>query len=143
MTIKIKLLDVRGKPSRGSDDAAGLDVRACIDAPVTIEAHSTALIPLGFAMQLERGHGAFLLPRSGLGSKHGIVLGNLVGLVDSDFTGEVHASLWNRSLTDYVVQPGERIAQMVVVPVLMDDVEVVDELDVTSRGAGGFGSSGK
>lgn len=145
--IQLKILDKRiaeQLPQYATDGSAGLDMRACIDAPITLKAGESALIPTGLAIHLaDPKMAAVLLPRSGLGHKNGIVLGNLVGLIDSDYQGEVKVSLWNRSNTDFVVEPFARIAQMVIIPVIQAAFEVVDEFDASQRGAGGFGSTGK
>jgi dUTP pyrophosphatase len=146
--LEVKLLDPRvGRdmelPRRATSGSAGLDLRACLDAPLTLEPGQTHLVPTGIAIHLaDPGFAAVLLPRSGLGHKHGIVLGNLVGLIDSDYQGQVMVSLWNRGERAYEIQPGERIAQMVVVPVVPVEVEVVEEFEASARGAGGFGSTG-
>jgi dUTP pyrophosphatase len=147
--LQVKILDARiGRdyplPHYATPGSAGLDLRACLDAPVTLAPDETHLIPTGIAIHLEDpGLAAVLLPRSGLGHKHGIVLGNLVGLIDSDYQGQVMVSCWNRGHAPFTVEPGERIAQMVIVPVVQVDFEVVDEFDASHRGAGGFGSSGR
>ena len=121
-----------------------MDLRACLDEPLTLAPGATALIPSGIAIHVEdQGLAAVLLPRSGLGHKHGIVLGNLVGLIDSDYQGQVYVSCWNRGQESFTVQPGERIAQLVFVPVVRADFEVVDDFPPSERGAGGFGSSGR
>lgn len=121
-----------------------MDMRACLDEHLRIEPGETHLIPTGLAIHIgDPGLAAVLLPRSGLGHKHGIVLGNLVGLIDSDYQGQVFISLWNRSDHGFTIEPGDRIAQMVFVPVVQAEFEVVDEFDVSERGAGGFGHSGK
>ena len=126
-----------------TDGSAGLDLRACIEEPLTLAPGQAELLPTGIAIHLEDPClAAMLLPRSGLGHKHGIVLGNLVGLIDSDYQGQVMVSCWNRSDRPYTVTPGERIAQMVVVPVVQVALEVVDTFTDSARGAGGFGSSG-
>jgi dUTP pyrophosphatase len=130
-------------PHYATPGSAGLDLRACLDAPVTLAPGQTELIPTGLAIHLDdSGLAAVLLPRSGLGHKHGIVLGNLVGLIDSDYQGQVMVSCWNRGNAPFTIAPGERIAQMVVVPVVQVDLEVVGEFTESHRGAGGFGSSG-
>ena len=130
-------------PAYETADSAGMDLRACVDDAIVVEPGETRLIPTGFAMHMEdTGLAAVILPRSGLGHKHGIVLGNLVGLIDSDYQGQVYISCWNRSRDSYEVQPGERIAQMVFVPVEQVAFSVVDEFDASDRGAGGFGHSG-
>jgi dUTP pyrophosphatase len=120
-----------------------LDLRACLDSKLSLQAGTSQLIPIGFAMYLEDpGLAAMVIPRSGLGSKHGIVLGNLVGLIDSDYQGELMVPAWNRSDTDFEINPGDRIAQMIIVPVIQADFEIVDEFNETQRGEKGFGSSG-
>ena len=130
-------------PEYATAGSAGLDLRACIDAPLALEPGAATLIPTGLAIHLgDPGLAAVLLPRSGLGHKHGVVLGNLVGLIDSDYQGQLMVSCWNRGQAPYTVAPGERIAQMVVVPVVQVDLTVVDDFVETRRGAGGFGSSG-
>lgn len=145
--IQLKILDKRianQLPQYATDGSAGLDMRACIDEAITLKAGESALIPTGLAIHLaDPKMAAVLLPRSGLGHKNGIVLGNLVGLIDSDYQGEVKVSLWNRSNTDFVVEPFARIAQMVIIPVIQAAFEVVDEFDESERGVGGFGSTGK
>jgi dUTP pyrophosphatase len=146
--LRVRVLDARiGRdyplPQYATEGAAGLDLRACIDAPLTLAPGEAELIPTGLAIHLEDPRlAAMLLPRSGLGHKHGIVLGNLVGLIDSDYQGQVMVSCWNRGQQPYIVAPGERIAQMVIVPVVQVTLEVVAEFTDTARGAGGFGSSG-
>ena len=148
-TLQVRILDGRlGKqwplPAYATAGSAGLDLRACIDEPLLLEPGRTVLVPSGLAIYLEDpGLAAVLLPRSGLGHKHGIVLGNLVGLVDSDYQGPVMASLWNRGDAVFTIQPGDRIAQLVVVPVVQVQLEVVEVFSATERGAGGFGSSGR
>ena len=128
----------------GSTQPAGLDMRACVDEPVTLRPGESALIPTGLAIHLgDPGLAAVLIPRSGLGHKHGIVLGNLVGLIDSDYQGPLMVSVWNRGREPFVVNPMERIAQMVIVPVVQVELNVVESFDESSRGAGGFGSTGK
>lgn len=130
-------------PEYATQGSAGLDLRACIDAPLCVKAGETVLIPTGLAMFLDNTQwAAMILPRSGLGHKHGIVLGNLVGLIDSDYQGELKVSLWNRSQEDFTIQPFDRIAQMVIVPVVQVGFKVVEEFTQTERGAGGFGSTG-
>lgn len=131
-------------PSYATDGSAGLDLRACLEAAITIEPGQTVLIPTGLALYLgDPGLAATILPRSGLGHKHGIVLGNLVGLIDSDYQGELLISCWNRGQHAYTVQPGERIAQLVIVPVVQPRLQVVEEFIATTRGGGGFGHSGQ
>ncbi|QJR14010.1 dUTP diphosphatase [Usitatibacter palustris] len=145
--LDVRILDerIRGQlPSYATSGSAGLDIRACIDAPMTLAPGDSALIPSGMAIHVaDPGLAAVLIPRSGLGHKHGIVLGNLVGLIDSDYQGEVKVSLWNRGKTEFVVNPMERIAQMVVVPVVQMELNIVENFDESTRGAGGFGSTGK
>ena len=131
-------------PAYGSAGAAGLDLRACIDAPLTLEPGDSKLVPSGIAIHLgDPGYAALVLPRSGLGAKSGIVLGNLVGLIDSDYQGQVFVSVWNRSKAAFTIQPMDRIAQMIIVPVQQVEWNVVEDFEVSSRGAGGFGSTGK
>ena len=147
--IQLKLLDQRlgndfPLPSYATDGSAGLDLRACVDQTTTVQPGETILIPTGMAIYVaDPAFAAVLLPRSGLGHKHGIVLGNLVGLIDSDYQGQVYVSCWNRSSNPFNIEPGDRIAQMVVLPVVQVQFEVVDEFNTTDRGAGGFGSSGR
>ena len=147
-TLEVRILDPRvGRefpmPEYATAGSAGLDLRACIDAPLALEPGAATLIPTGLAIHLgDPGLAAVLLPRSGLGHKHGVVLGNLVGLIDSDYQGQLMVSCWNRGRSPYTVAPGERIAQMVVVPVVQVDLEIVDDFVESRRGAGGFGSSG-
>ena len=148
LKLEVKILDPRiGRdielPRRATAGSAGLDLRACIDAPLSLEPGQSQLVPTGIAIHLaDPSLAAVLLPRSGLGHKHGIVLGNLVGLIDSDYQGQVMVSVWNRGGTTYTIQPGERIAQMVVVPVVQVEFEVVEEFEASVRGVGGFGSTG-
>ena len=146
-TIDIKILDPRMKdqlPAYATAGSAGLDLRACINEPLHIQPGTTHLIPTGLAIHLaDPAYAAMILPRSGLGHKHGIVLGNLVGLIDSDYQGELMVSTWNRGNTEFVLSPMDRLAQLVIVPVLQVGFNVVDEFDSSSRGAGGFGSTGK
>jgi dUTP pyrophosphatase len=147
--LEVKILDPRiGRdmelPRRATSGSAGLDLRACIDAPLELGPGQTVLVPTGIAIHLgDLGLAAMLLPRSGLGHKHGIVLGNLVGLIDSDYQGQVMVSMWNRGDRAFTIVPGDRIAQMVVVPVVQVEFEVVEEFDASTRGAGGFGSTGQ
>ena len=145
--IDVKLLDERLKshpPAYATEGAAGLDLRACLPAPITLHPGETTLVPSGLAIHLaDAGLAAMVLPRSGLGHKHGIVLGNLVGLIDSDYQGQIFVSVWNRGRASFTIQPMERIAQLVVVPVLQVGFNVVDEFDASARGAEGFGSTGK
>jgi dUTP pyrophosphatase len=147
--IQLKILDKRlgsefPMPHYATAGSAGMDMRACVDAPLEIAPGETRLIPTGLAIHVEdAGLAAILLPRSGLGHKHGIVLGNLVGLIDSDYQGQVFVSCWNRGSETFTVVPGERIAQMVIVPVVHADFEVVDEFVASDRGDGGFGHTGR
>ncbi|HRP23649.1 MAG TPA: dUTP diphosphatase [Thauera sp.] len=145
--IDVKLLDERLKshpPAYATEGAAGLDLRACLPAPITLHPGETTLVPSGLAIHLaDAGLAAMVLPRSGLGHKHGIVLGNLVGLIDSDYQGQIFVSVWNRGRASFTIQPMERIAQLVVVPVLQVGFNVVDDFDASARGAEGFGSTGK
>lgn len=144
--LDIKILDARLKetpPQYGTAGAAGLDLRACLEEPLTLQPGDTHLIPTGMAIHLaDPGLAALILPRSGLGHKHGIVMGNLVGLIDSDYQGQVFVSTWNRGKEAFTIQPMDRIAQMVVVPVVQVELNVVDEFSASERGAGGFGSTG-
>jgi dUTP pyrophosphatase len=147
--LKIRILDPSiGRdyplPHYATEGSAGIDLRACIAAPLHLQPGDTELIPSGIAIHLDDpGYAALVLPRSGLGHKHGIVLGNLVGLIDSDYQGQVMVSCWNRGRTAFTIQPGERIAQMVIVPVLQVELEVVRDFQTTERGEKGFGSSGR
>ena len=147
-SIELKILDPRvgdsiPLPHYATDGSAGLDMRACIDAPQAVHPGDTVLVPTGLAIHIcDASLAAVLLPRSGLGHKHGLVLGNLTGLIDSDYQGQVFISCWNRGSTSYEIQPGERIAQMVFVPVEQVKFSVVEEFDDSARGAGGFGHSG-
>jgi dUTP pyrophosphatase len=149
LRLKVKILDPRvGRdfplPGHATPGSAGVDLRACIDAPLVLQPGGTSLIPTGIAIHIEdTGYAAVLLPRSGLGHKHGIVLGNLVGLIDSDYQGQVMVSCWNRSAQPFTVQPGERIAQMVLIRVAQIAFELVEDFAESSRGGGGFGSSGR
>lgn len=145
MQVQVNLLDSRITGLKyETEGAAGVDVRACIEKTIWIPPGKTELIPLGFSMSLPNGYAAMLLPRSGLGHKSGIVLGNLVGLLDEDYTGQVFASVWNRNQEGmpFVINPLDRIAQMVIIPVLRADFVTVPQLNKTGRGAGGFGSTG-
>ncbi len=148
-SIELKILDPRvgdsiPLPHYATDGSAGMDMRACIDEPITVVPGETVLVPTGLAIHVaDASLAAVLLPRSGLGHKHGLVLGNLTGLIDSDYQGQVFISCWNRGSASYEVQPGERIAQMVFVPVEQVELKVVEEFDASDRGAGGFGHSGK
>ncbi|MBM3359123.1 MAG: dUTP diphosphatase [Betaproteobacteria bacterium] len=146
-SIDVRILDerLRGQlPRYATAGSAGLDLRACIDAPLTLHPGKAELIPAGIAIHLaDPGLAAVILPRSGLGHKHGIVLGNLVGLIDSDYQGQIFVSTWNRGADPFVVNPMERLAQLVVVPVVQVRLNVVEEFGASHRGAGGFGSTGK
>ena len=145
--LDVKILDSRIRdllPAYGTAGSAGLDLRAALKEPLTIAPGSTHLIPTGLAIHIaDAAYAAMILSRSGLGHKHGIVLGNLVGLIDSDYQGELMISTWNRGQTEFVMQPMERLAQLVIVPVLQVELNVVDDFDASDRGAGGFGSTGK
>jgi len=147
--LQVKILDKRlgdsiPMPAYATTGSAGLDLRACVEAPLTLEPGQTELIPTGMSIFIEDPSlCAMILPRSGLGHKHGIVLGNLVGLIDSDYQGQLFVSCWNRGQTTFTVEPGERIAQLVLVPVVQADFEFVEEFTATDRGEGGFGSSGR
>lgn len=148
MQIDVKILDSRlndNLPRYATPGSAGLDLRACLDAPLTLEPNAWQLVPTGMAIYLEDpGYAALILPRSGLGHKHGIVLGNLVGLIDSDYQGQLMVSAWNRSDTAFTIEPMERIAQLVVVPVVQAQFKIVQEFPAASeRGEGGYGSTGK
>ena len=147
MKLDLKILDARRRdfmPAYATPGSAGLDLRACLDAPLVIEPHQTVLVPTGLAIHLaDPGYAALILPRSGLGHKHGIVLGNLVGLIDSDYQGQLMISTWNRGSQAFVLNPFERLAQLVVVPVVQATFNIVDEFESSERGAGGFGSTGK
>ena len=146
-TLDIQILDPRIKdnmPAYGTPGAAGLDLRACIDRTIIVEPGQTELVPTGIAIHLaDPGLAAMILPRSGLGHKHGIVLGNLVGLIDSDYQGQIFVSLWNRGQTSFTLNPLERIAQLVVVPVVQVQFNVVTSFEASERGDGGFGSTGR
>jgi dUTP pyrophosphatase len=147
--LKVRILDARvgtqlPLPAYATGGSAGMDLRACIDAPVTLAPGQTQLIATGLAIHIDDpGLAAVILPRSGLGHKHGIVLGNLVGLIDSDYQGQLMVSMWNRGQSTFVIEPGERIAQLVVVPVVQVELEVVNDFATSARGAGGFGHSGR
>ena len=147
--VELKILDTRigsefPLPHYATDGAAGMDLRACLDEHLRIEPGESHLVPTGIAIHVkDKRIAAMLLPRSGLGHKHGIVLGNLVGLIDSDYQGQVFVSLWNRGQEHFVVEPGDRIAQMVFVPIVPVEFEVVSEFKASERGAGGFGHSGR
>jgi len=145
--VDVRILDPRmvdQLPAYATPGSAGLDLRACLDAPVTLEPNAWQLVGTGIAIHLaDPAYAALILPRSGLGHKHGIVLGNLVGLIDSDYQGELKVSAWNRSNTPFVLQPMERLAQLVIVPVVQAQFQVVTEFAVSQRGEGGYGSTGK
>ncbi len=147
--IDLKILDPRiGQqfplPTYATDGSAGLDLRACLDTPITLEAGQTVLVPTGLAIHIaDASLAAVILPRSGLGHKHGVVLGNLVGLIDSDYQGELKVSVWNRGHETFVIEPGERMAQMVFVPVVQAAFNLVTEFDQSERGEGGFGHTGR
>ena len=147
--VQLRALDPRiGRdvplPEYATDGAAGLDLRACLDGPAAIGPGETRLVATGLAVHIaDPGYAAVILPRSGLGHRHGIVLGNLVGLIDSDYQGEILISCWNRGREPYVIEPGERIAQLVVVPVVRPRFELVDEFPASERGSGGFGHTGR
>ncbi|MFC7462947.1 dUTP diphosphatase [Hydrogenophaga defluvii] len=148
MLIDVRVMDARmaGQlPAYATPGSAGLDLRACLDEPVLLAPNAWQLVPTGLAIHLrDPGYAALILPRSGLGHKHGIVLGNLVGLIDSDYQGQLMVSAWNRSDVAYTLQPMERLAQLVIVPVVQAQFRVVDDFDhATERGAGGYGSTGK
>jgi dUTP pyrophosphatase len=148
-SIQLKILDDRlgsefPLPAYATDGSAGMDIRACLDESLELAPGDSHLVPSGFAMHLaDPGLAAVLLPRSGLGHKHGIVLGNLTGLIDSDYQGQVFVSVWNRGDKPFTIEPGERIAQMVIVPVVQARFEIVTDFEESKRGAGGFGSSGR
>ena len=147
--IQLKILDPRlgnefPLPHYATDGSAGMDMRACLDGPLELAPGDTHLIPTGLAIHVaDTGLAAILLPRSGLGHKHGIVLGNLVGLIDSDYQGQVFVSCWNRGAKPFIVEPGERVAQMVIVPVVRAEFDIVEDFDTSERGAGGFGHTGR
>ena len=147
MQVDLKILDARlhaSMPAYATPGSAGLDLRACLDAPLTLEPNAWQLIPTGMALFLnDPAYAALILPRSGLGHKHGIVLGNLVGLIDSDYQGQLMVSAWNRSATAFTIAPMERIAQLVIVPVVQAQFRVVTEFAASIRGEGGYGSTGK
>lgn len=147
MQIPLKILDARLRdqlPAYATPGSAGLDLRACLNAALELAPGATHLVPTGLAIYLnDPGYAAMILPRSGLGHKHGIVLGNLVGLIDSDYQGQLMVSVWNRGATTFTLQPFERIAQLVVVPVVQAQFSVVETFDASERGAGGFGSTGR
>lgn len=148
-SVQLKILDARigsefPLPAYATPGSAGVDLRACIDAPLMLAPGQTELVPTGIAIHMQDpGLAATLLPRSGLGHKHGIVLGNLVGLIDSDYQGQVFVSCWNRGSEPFEIQPGERLAQMVFLPVVQAEFDLVEEFTASERGAGGFGSTGR
>jgi len=147
--IQLKIIDSRlGQeiplPEHATDGSAGMDLRACVESKMLLHPGETLLVPTGFAMHIaDAGMAAVILPRSGLGHKHGLVLGNLVGLIDSDYQGQVYVSCWNRSDKAFEIEPGMRIAQLVFVPVVVADFEVVESFEESERGAGGFGHTGR
>ncbi|SAL49356.1 dUTP diphosphatase [Caballeronia telluris] len=147
MKLDVKILDARMRdflPAYATTGSAGLDLRACLDAPLVLAPGQTALVPTGLAIHLgDPGYAAMILPRSGLGHKHGVVLGNLVGLIDSDYQGQLMISTWNRGDTAFTLNPMERLAQMVIVPVVQAELNIVDDFETSERGAGAFGSTGK
>ena len=147
MNIDVKIIDPRMAdqlPTYATPGSAGLDLRACLDAPLMLEANQWKLVPTGIAIYLkDPGYAALILPRSGLGHKHGIVLGNLVGLIDSDYQGQLMVSAWNRSAVSFTIDPMERIAQLVIVPVVQASFRVVEDFPLSARGEGGYGSTGK
>ena len=148
-SLKVKILNRKigadiPLPAYSTEGSAGLDLRACLDEPLRLNPGETSLVPTGLAIHIEDpGYAAMILPRSGLGHKHGIVLGNLVGLIDSDYQGELTISVWNRSNAGFSIEPGDRVAQLIVVPVCQASFNIVEEFTETTRGTGGFGSSGK
>ncbi len=147
--LKTRILDKRlgnefPLPTHATDGSAGIDLRACIETPIALEPGQTELLPTGMAIHIEDpALAAMILPRSGLGHKHGIVLGNLVGLIDSDYQGQLMVSCWNRGHSTFTVKPGERIAQLVLVPVVQAELDIVEDFEESERGAGGFGHSGR
>ena len=147
MKLDVRILDERLReqmPAYATPGSAGLDLRACLDAPLTLAPNAWQLVPTGMAIHLgDPGYAALILPRSGLGHKHGIVLGNLVGLIDSDYQGQLMVSAWNRSDTAFTIEPMERIAQLVIVPVVQAELRIVEAFPPTERGVGGYGSTGR
>ncbi|WP_186041295.1 dUTP diphosphatase [Burkholderia gladioli] len=147
MKLDLKILDARMRdylPNYATPGSAGLDLRACLDAPITLKPGDTALVPTGLAIHMaDPGYAALILPRSGLGHKHGIVLGNLVGLIDSDYQGQLMVSTWNRGQGEFVLNPFERLAQLVIVPVVQASFNIVEDFAQSERGEGGFGSTGR
>lgn len=147
ISVDVKILDARlheNMPGYATPGSAGIDLRACIDRNIVIQPKQTELIPSGMSIHLaDPGYAAMILPRSGLGHKHGIVLGNLVGLIDSDYQGQIFVSMWNRSQIPFTLMPMERMAQLVIVPVMQAKFNIVDEFPLSERGLAGFGSTGK
>lgn len=147
MKVDVKILDARlqgNLPTYATPGSAGLDLRACLDAPLTLQPNAWQLVPTGMSIYLaDPGYAALILPRSGLGHKHGIVLGNLVGLIDSDYQGQLMVSAWNRSDVAFTLEPMERLAQLVIVPVVQAEFNIVQDFPPTQRGEGGYGSTGK
>ncbi|MBU9179589.1 dUTP diphosphatase [Burkholderia gladioli] len=147
MKLDLKILDARMRdylPNYATPGSAGLDLRACLDAPITLKPGDTALVPTGLAIHVaDPGYAALILPRSGLGHKHGIVLGNLVGLIDSDYQGQLMVSTWNRGQGEFVLNPFERLAQLVILPVVQASFNIVEDFAQSKRGEGGFGSTGR
>ncbi|MEX3605637.1 MAG: dUTP diphosphatase [Burkholderia sp.] len=147
MKLDLKILDACMRdylPNYATPGSAGLDLRACLDAPITLKPGDTALVPTGLAIHVaDPGYAALILPRSSLGHKHGIVLGNLVGLIDADYQGQVMISTWNREQTEFVLNPLERLAQLVIVPVVQASFNIVEDFAQSERGEGGFGSTGR
>ncbi len=149
MKLQLKILDPRigttwPLPTHATHGSAGIDLRACLDAPVVLEPNSTLLVKTGMSIYIQdTGFAGLILPRSGLGHKHGIVLGNLVGLIDSDYQGELMVSVWNRGTTAFTLEPGERMAQYVLVPIMQTSFDIVEEFVESGRGAGGFGHTGR
>ncbi|MDN7802446.1 dUTP diphosphatase [Burkholderia gladioli] len=147
MKLDLKILDARMRdylPNYATPGSAGLDLRACLDAPITLKPGDTALVPTGLAIHVaDPGYAALILPRSGLGHKYGIVLGNLVGLIDSDYQGQLMVSTWNRGQGEFVLNPFERLAQLVIVPVVQASFNIVEDFAQSERGEGGFGSTGR
>lgn len=146
-SVALKILDARMRdhlPAYATPGSAGLDLRACLDAPLVLAPGQTELVPTGLAIHIaDPGYAAMILPRSGLGHKHGIVLGNLVGLIDADYQGQLMVSTWNRGTTEFVLNPMDRLAQLVIVPVMQVAFDIVESFDVSSRGTEGFGSTGR
>lgn len=142
--INKSFIEKYGLPHHATEGSAGMDLRACLSEPLVVKSDQTELIPTGISMHIRDNNlAAIILPRSGLGHKHGLVLGNLVGLIDSDYQGQLFVSCWNRSDTDYTIEIGDRIAQLVIIPIIQASFSVVDEFNLSERGEGGFGHSGK